>query len=157
MLVQTRSHRRRLIQRKPPEEGHSRGPGFRAGGSRCPASGTRRFRPGCASVDAGRHVGHMGVRTHRKAPAPQPQIIIVVPPQPSYRRDLGDAEFLRNYVPPQPAYTAPQPAYVSPPPSQRIWWCRGPRQGRAFAQPSASRACASSRTCSVATCMNGAD
>ena len=40
MLVQTRSHRPRLIQRKPPEEGHSRGRGFRAGGSRCPASGT---------------------------------------------------------------------------------------------------------------------
>jgi len=38
------------------------------------------------------------------SPQPQPQIIVVVPPQ--------------------PVYAPPAPTYVSPPPSQRIWWCR---------------------------------
>ena len=46
--------------------------------------------------------GILGAAT---APAPQPQIIVVVPP------------------PSQPAYAVPEPTYVSPPPSQRHWWC----------------------------------
>ena len=55
-----------------------------------------------AVVGAGILGGILGAAT---APAPQPQIIVVVPP------------------PSQPAYAVPEPTYVSPPPSQRHWWC----------------------------------
>ena len=45
------------------------------------------------------------------APQQQPQIIVVVPPQPVY------------VVPPQPVYAAPAPTYASP--SGRPAWCSG--------------------------------
>jgi hypothetical protein len=58
-------------------------------------------------------------------PQPQPQIIVIVPQQPSYVAPqpvpgISVRQFLEHYVPDP----TPQPAYVSPPPSQRIWWCR---------------------------------
>lgn len=53
-----------------------------------------------AVVGAGILGGIIGGAT---APAPQPQIIFVVPPA--------------------PIYVAPETTYRSPPQEQRIWWC----------------------------------